>query len=230
MDGTNVSASMFMGRSGFFKMPDLTFSYKTVFIGESGVGKSSIAQYLVHGRFNPLNDSTIGSAFLRYTHSIHGQDGINKIKYDIWDTAGQERFRNIVPMYLRNAQIVIMVYDAEQPETLDKVIEHWWPYATRNAVNNHNIPPMFVLVENKADRRRSEAVTSRASEFCLEHGIMFFRTSCKEGQGVFELFEQISRSIIGSGTESVELYKQKEIKLAEEVVVEPTRCAGRCAK
>ena len=33
------------------------------------------------------------------------------IKFEIWDTAGQERFRSLSPMYYRNAQAAVVVYD-----------------------------------------------------------------------------------------------------------------------
>jgi GTPase SAR1 family protein len=33
------------------------------------------------------------------------------IKFEIWDTAGQERFRSLSPMYYRNAQAAVVVFD-----------------------------------------------------------------------------------------------------------------------
>jgi Ras-related protein Rab-5C len=36
------------------------------------------------------------------------------IKFEIWDTAGQERFHSLAPMYYRNAQSAIVVYDITQ--------------------------------------------------------------------------------------------------------------------
>jgi len=37
--------------------------------------------------------------------------GDKTVKYEIWDTAGQERFHSLAPMYYRNAQAAIVVYD-----------------------------------------------------------------------------------------------------------------------
>jgi GTPase SAR1 family protein len=37
-----------------------------------------------------------------------------KIRYEIWDTAGQERFHSLAPMYYRNAQAALVVYDITQ--------------------------------------------------------------------------------------------------------------------
>ncbi|SBT47181.1 small GTPase Rab5b [Plasmodium ovale wallikeri] len=40
---------------------------KIVLLGDSGVGKSSIALYLCHGRFSDKHQVTIGAAFLHHT-------------------------------------------------------------------------------------------------------------------------------------------------------------------
>lgn len=37
--------------------------------------------------------------------------GNRTIKFEIWDTAGQERFHSLAPMYYRNSQAAIVVYD-----------------------------------------------------------------------------------------------------------------------
>lgn len=34
-----------------------------------------------------------------------------KVYFQIWDTAGQENFRSLVPMFLRDAKIALLVYD-----------------------------------------------------------------------------------------------------------------------
>lgn len=33
------------------------------------------------------------------------------IRLLLYDTAGQEKFRSLIPMYIRDAQIIIIVYD-----------------------------------------------------------------------------------------------------------------------
>jgi GTPase SAR1 and related small G proteins len=34
--------------------------------------------------------------------------------YQVWDTAGQERFRSMAPMYYRNANAALLVFDITQ--------------------------------------------------------------------------------------------------------------------
>lgn len=36
----------------------------------------------------------------------------------MWDTAGQERYRSLIPTYLKNAHLVVFVYDVTKPSSL----------------------------------------------------------------------------------------------------------------
>ena len=71
------------------------------------MGKSSIASWLVKGRFDELQESTIGAAF--FTHTLMFDEYM--VKFEIWDTAGQERYHSLAPMYYRGAQAAVVVYD-----------------------------------------------------------------------------------------------------------------------
>lgn len=54
-----------------------------------------------------VNQLVFTAAFL--TQKCTFQD--RTIKFEIWDTAGQERFHSLAPMYYRNSQAAIVVYD-----------------------------------------------------------------------------------------------------------------------
>jgi Ras-related protein Rab-5C len=56
-------------------------------------------------------ESTIGAAFLTQTISL---DENTTVKFEIWDTAGQERYKSLAPMYYRNANCAVVVYDITQ--------------------------------------------------------------------------------------------------------------------
>jgi small GTP-binding protein len=70
---------MTMQRPGQFKM---------VLLGESAVGKSSLALRFAKGQYQDHAESTIGAAFLTHTIQI---DSDTTLKVELWDTAGQER-------------------------------------------------------------------------------------------------------------------------------------------
>ena len=68
------------------------------------------------------------------------------IKFEIWDTAGQERFASLAPMYYRNAQAALVVYDLTKPTSLVKA-KHWVAELQRQAS-----PGIVIgLVGNKLD-------------------------------------------------------------------------------
>ncbi|OLQ06313.1 Ras-related protein RABF1 [Symbiodinium microadriaticum] len=77
-----------------------TIEAKIVLLGDSGVGKSSLALRFCQGRFNPYHEVTIGAAFLQQI--VRLRDG-SQLKLHVWDTGGQERFRAMTHLYYRDA-------------------------------------------------------------------------------------------------------------------------------
>ena len=46
------------------------------------------------------------------------------MQLNIWDTAGDERFRSIMPLYYRDAEIALLVFDLTDAESF-KGIDYW---------------------------------------------------------------------------------------------------------
>ena len=80
--------------------------HKVVIIGNSGVGKSAVIDRILRDRFDQYNVSTIGATFNIKRIAINEKI----IELQLWDTAGQERFNSVVPIYLKKAHAVIIVY------------------------------------------------------------------------------------------------------------------------
>ncbi|GJJ09482.1 hypothetical protein Clacol_003705 [Clathrus columnatus] len=115
---------------------------KLVLLGEAAVGKSSIVLRFVSNEFQSNKEPTIGAAFL--TQKCRLEDRV--LRYEIWDTAGQERFHSLAPMYYRNAQAAVVVYDVTKAASLDKA-KSWVKELQRQA--NPNI--VIALAGNKLD-------------------------------------------------------------------------------
>ncbi|KAF9580758.1 hypothetical protein BGW38_002462 [Lunasporangiospora selenospora] len=187
---------------------------KLVLLGEAAVGKSSLVLRFVNDEFQENKEPTIGAAFL--TQKCRLEDKV--IKFEIWDTAGQERFHSLAPMYYRNAQAAVVVYDVTKTSSLEKA-KSWVKELQRQA--NPNI--VIALTGNKVtcaddeetvedeeedaqevdydeddeeDYRVSRQVpTEEASAYAQESGLLFFETSAKSGQGVREVFTEIAKKI-----------------------------------
>jgi Ras-related protein Rab-5C len=142
------------------------------------------------------------------------------IKFEIWDTAGQERFASLAPMYYRNAQAALVVYDITKPSSLTKA-QHWVAELQRQASPGIVIalvgnkldlaasspaagPPVGDEAEggeddsgglpgDEADARKIATKTAKA--YADEEGLLFFETSAKTGEKVAEVFTAIANAI-----------------------------------
>jgi Ras-related protein Rab-5C/Rab family protein len=132
---------------------DKSVQVKLVLLGEAAVGKSSVVLRFVSNEFQPNKEPTIGAAFL--TQKCRLEDRI--LRYEIWDTAGQERFHSLAPMYYRNAQAAVVVYDVTKASSLEKA-KSWVKELQRQA--NPNI--VIALAGNKVDLVQSSASSPSA--------------------------------------------------------------------
>ena len=117
--------------------------YKTVMIGDSSVGKTSIVCSLF-GNFKEDIYSTIGAAYSRY------KDPETQKNLDIWDTAGQERFKSLIGLYFRGAKIFIYVFDLTSRKTFNN-IHQWIKLVKSRRVYDENDNTLSYLIGNKYD-------------------------------------------------------------------------------
>ena len=82
-------------------------SFKVCIIGESGAGKTSLLNRYITGMFTDDYKPTISASFMA-AHEIVGD---HTITLNIWDTAGQEKFQSMMPLYMRNVDCVLLVFD-----------------------------------------------------------------------------------------------------------------------
>lgn len=75
------------------------------------IAQSSALTASAQDQFDDYRESTIGAAFLTQTIALDEQ---TTVKFEIWDTAGQERYKSLAPMYYRNANCAVVVYDITQ--------------------------------------------------------------------------------------------------------------------
>ena len=45
-----------------------------------------------------------------------------QVRLQLWDTAGQERFRSLIPSYIRDSSVAVVVYDITSNLILLKVL------------------------------------------------------------------------------------------------------------
>jgi Ras-related protein Rab-5C len=117
-------------------------------IGIFASGKTSLAASFVKNKQSVTNESTIGASFIvNYTKTSGGR----AIQLNIWDTAGQERYASLLPMYCRNADVIIFTIDPLNPNSV--------PYIKKMipVVMNANVLAVH-LVATKMDAQYGEQV------------------------------------------------------------------------
>lgn len=122
------------------------------------------------------------------------------VRLQLWDTAGQERFRSLIPSYIRDSTVAVVVYDITS-----KCNHKFWLESQSNV--QHTMPDansfhqtskwiddvrtergtdvIIMLVGNKTDLSDKRQVSTEEGERkAKELNVMFIETSAKAGYNV----------------------------------------------
>ena len=154
--------------------------YKLIFLGDQSVGKSCILNRFLNDTFIEDYQATIGLDFQSKNVQIDNQD----IHLLLYDTAGQEKFRSLIPMYTRDANIILLVYDISNKDSFVN-LSQWLKDLTN--VNMDEV--ILCIVGNKIDLNDKRAVNAEeGKKFAEERGFIFQEISAKTGEGFSDLF------------------------------------------
>lgn len=195
--------------------------FKLIFLGDQSTGKSCILNRFVHDTFSENYQATIGLDFQSKNVKIDEED----IHLLLYDTAGQEKFRSLIPMYTRDANIIILVYDIALKDSFTHI-----PGWIKDLTNVKMDEVIFCLVGNKTDLYDKRQVTKdEGQKFADEQNFIFQEISAKTGDGFSELFykklfEQIRVKFRPSGQQpKSEVQDIGKLKLAQE-----TKSSKKC--
>lgn len=178
----------------------MVYRYKIVFIGDSGVGKTSLVYRILKDDFNPYVSTTIGAAFC--TKTIEVERG-ESVELQIWDTAGQERYKSIIPMYLRNVAAAILCFAINDTSSQKAIIDQWYPYCTKE-----DGPKYIYLVGTKSDYATNMNDVNFINKIqSLYPDAKIHMTSAKHGDGVSDLFRTIASDLYKSDLEPIAVPK-----------------------
>lgn len=165
--------------------------YKLVFLGDQSVGKTSIITRFMYDKFDSTYQATIGIDFLSKTMYLEDRT----VRLQLWDTAGQERFRSLIPSYIRDSSVAIVVYDVSNRASFVSTMR--WVEEVRS--ERHADDVMIVLVGNKSDvlNEKRQVSTEEGDNKARELNVMFMETSAKAGFNIKALFRKIASSLPG---------------------------------
>ncbi|XP_048477730.1 ras-related protein RABF2b isoform X2 [Plutella xylostella] len=174
---------------------------KIVVLGSQGVGKTSMVVRYIGKMFSKHISPTIGASF--FTCKINLEDAT--VKLQVWDTAGQERFRSMAPMYYRNANAALLVFDISSTMSFNS-IKSW----VKELQSNVTEPMVLALVGNKCDLADSRQVSeSDASQYAASIGASYCETSALHDQGIDQVFVSTASALLrlSSSSQSLRAYE-----------------------
>ena len=157
------------------------------------------------------------ASFLTKKLTLRG--GRTRVCLSIWDTAGQERFHALGPIYYRDADGAVLVYDVTDADSFQKV--KTWVRELRKMLGGG---VSIAIAGNKSDLvaaataaaaeedgagqgRRVDA--ERAEEYAKSVGARHFLTSAKENSGVEETFADLAERMMAAAAEAQRQQKRR---------------------
>ncbi|CAI0446032.1 unnamed protein product [Linum tenue] len=188
--------------------------YKLVFLGDQSVGKTSIITRFMYDKFdNTYQDKEFVLQNLSLSWLERKQlrmlilvDVLQNEKIYIYrDTAGQERFRSLIPSYIRDSSVAVIVYDVASRHSFMNTSK--WIEEVRTERGSDVI---IVLVGNKTDLVDKRQVSVEEGEAkARELNVMFIETSAKAGFNIKALFRKIAAAL--PGMETLSSTKQEDM-------------------
>jgi small GTP-binding protein len=157
--------------------------FKIILLGDSGVGKTSIARRQVQGSFEFKMTPTVGASHLRATMCVAGE----AVELMLWDTAGQEQFASLVPMYARGAHVCIIVASIVNPDSCENIA------AWRDRLNEAGYCPPIVVAVNKMDLVDGAPLDVTALRDQLSSFPVLYFVSARNGEGIDQLFLNVAQ-------------------------------------
>jgi small GTP-binding protein len=161
---------------------------KVVLVGSAHAGKTSIVNRFVYGDFSPHTLPNTQPAFFQKQIKANGID----LSLDIWDTAGQEQYHALSPMFYRDADAGIVVFDLTDSSTFARC-KHW----VRELKEARGTGIAIVIAGNKKDLPSLRTVSPESfAEFALAIDVDHFETSAKTGENIDLLFSSLAKKLL----------------------------------
>lgn len=177
--------------------------YKIVLLGNLAVGKTSIINQFMYGTFDHMHQPTIGIDFLSQTMYLDDRT----IRLQLWDTAGQERFRALIPSYIRDSSVAVIVYDVTNRQSFMDV-DKW----VEDVRNERGTDVIIMVAGNKIDLADKRVVTLEEGDTkAADLNVMHIEVSAKAGVNVKTLFRRLAQEL--PGMKDVPLTNNAECKI-----------------
>lgn len=163
---------------------------KIVLVGDHSVGKSALGYRLIHGRFQEQS-STHGQQFWVFPDLGKRRADGTDCEAILWDFAGQPDYRLVHALFVDNADLALVLFDASDLRDPLHGVGFW----LKQLQTGQSRCPI-ILVAAQTDRGSSTLTPEELSAFCQRHGIVGpIATSAFTGQGIAELVQRMKSLI-----------------------------------
>ncbi len=177
--------------------------FKIITLGDTGVGKTSIINRYITGKFTDNIATTLG---VNYSYKNLTFNKTHKIMLKLIDTCGQEKYRALSKSYYKNADGVLFIFGLNDKDSFDNIKEWMESFNKESKKDYGDIPK--VLVGNKCDLEFDEELDQNLiNEFSRENKIKYIESSAKDDKNINDLFEELGKMIYKNG---LPLDKQEE--------------------
>ena len=148
-------------------VPSIHFATaKIVLVGDSGVGKTGLGWRLTHGEFKE-HASTHGEQFWLLDTLKHHRTDSTECEAVLWDLAGQPDYRLIHGLFLDDADLALVLFDAANRDEPLRGVDYW----LKALAHRRGEPCRTVLVGARADRGWSALTEAELDTFCRDRKI-----------------------------------------------------------
>ncbi len=162
---------------------------KTILVGDSQVGKTSIINQYIRQSFDEEYLPTIAGDKSMKDLIIENQP----LTLEIWDTAGQEIYRNVNKIFMKNAKIALLVYDITSKESFDS-LGSWY---NQICDNNDKENIIIGVVGNKSDLYEERVISEEDGEkYAKTIKGIWGETSAMDFESVNSFFEKIALAYV----------------------------------
>jgi len=163
---------------------------KIVLVGDHSVGKSALGYRLIHGRFEK-QESTHGQQFWVFPALGKRRADGTDCEAILWDFAGQPDYRLVHALFVDNADLALVLFDASDLRDPLHGVGFW----LKQLQTAQSTCPI-ILVAAQSDRGACSLTPEELDTFCKKHGIVGpITTSASSGLGIEELVERMKSLI-----------------------------------
>ncbi|KAK8800352.1 hypothetical protein WA171_004984 [Blastocystis sp. BT1] len=160
--------------------------FKVVLLGEGRVGKTSMIKQIMKKNFTENEISTTQASHYQKVVKLDNRN----VTLDIWDTAGQEQYHALGPVYYRDADAAILVFDVTMKETF-AMVKSW----VKEISSTCEKDIVYVIAGNKVDLIETPQM-EEAWQFARSIKGEYIETSAKTGINLDLLLLTVAKALV----------------------------------